>query len=615
MSVAAGIEIVTGGLSEPSLNQAAPNAADRAQGAGWAGAQAVDSSSASASGAQSFRSSWQSMLASLGAGGNRLGEEEGGADIAPPSAVPALDAAQVASPGTSLLLSGAALSLQPGRAPHGPPAASATILTLATSDWQTASGTRMQAAHNPAAKSQASARSEESALSAHSANSGRSAKREAVSGATAAALAPATAAGLQPAIFEPTTANPVAKIAEASARTQPTGLAGESPAGFTRDSVNRHSVHADGSGATAGRMSSVGNQAPAADQTAPLAVVRNPSPGEDPGGIEPSAAGRAESLAGGERALPPEVPPQVVEPLQPHTPGQNQAQPGNQGLGAAVPPIASGDASWESADSEARASQPGKSTAVAPIAGESSLPGSGRSSTQAALRRAHGAVEGAAVERGYRPLTGQPAGVLADGSNLAREPAGARAAMGAANDTAGSSAGATAGQATREIFAALDAENAPGTPSWTLAGAHRAEAGFQDPALGWVGVRADLGVGGIHASLVPGSADAAQALGSHLAGLNSYLAEQHTPVETLTLAAPGGRWTGPDGNQGTSQGMDQNGGRNADQGTFAEPQSNPPPTSPDLAATASSQLPASTGRQGTDLPAPRPGGIHISLMA
>ena len=619
MSVAAGIEMVTGGHSEAGPSQAAPNAADRAQGAGWDGARAVDSPSASSSGAQSFRSSWQSMLASLGASGNGPGEEEGEAEITPVSAAAALDAGQVATPGTAPLFGGAALCMQPGRAPHGPPAASATISTLtsspaANSNWQTASGTSMQAAQNPAAKGQESARSEDSALSAHSANHGKSAKRETASGATAA-LDSAAAAGLQPAILQPATANPVAKIAVAASRTQRSDLAGESPAGFARDSANRHSVPTGGSGATAGRTSSAGNHAAAADQSAPLEVVRSSSPGEEPGGIETSAAGRVESLAGGEKTLLPEVSPPVVEPLQPHALGQNQAQPGSQGLGATVPRTMGEGASWESTDSQARASQPGKPAAVTPIAGDSGLPGSGRSSTQAALRRVHGAVEGAAVERGYRPLTGQPAGVLADGSNLAREPAGARAAAGAANATAGGSAGATAGRAAPEIFAALDAETAPGTPSWTLAGAHRAEAGFEDPALGWVGVRADSGGGGIHASLVPGSADAVQALGSHLAGLNSYLVEQHTPVETLTLAAPEGRWTGPDGNQGTSQGMDQNDGRSAGQGAFAEPQSNPPPTLPVLAATASSQLSAPAGGQGTDHPLPGPGGIHISLMA
>jgi hypothetical protein len=86
------------------------------------------------------------------------------------------------------------------------------------------------------------------------------------------------------------------------------------------------------------------------------------------------------------------------------------------------------------------------------------------------------------------------------------------------------------------MFSALDSDASTSNVTWTHTGAHRAEAGFEDPALGWVGVRADLGGGSVHASLVPGSAEAAQMLGSHLAGLNEYLAERHPGVDAVTLA-------------------------------------------------------------------------------
>jgi hypothetical protein len=128
-----------------------------------------------------------------------------------------------------------------------------------------------------------------------------------------------------------------------------------------------------------------------------------------------------------------------------------------------------------------------------------------------------------------------------------------------------------------------------------------------------------MGTGGVHASLVPGSADAAQALGGHLAGLNSFLAEQHTPVETLTLAAPEGRWAGPLGDQGTGQGMNQGLNQGADQntgqGAFSEPRSNPPPAAPDLAAATTSEVSAQTGRPDAMDPPARLGGIHISVIA
>jgi hypothetical protein len=188
--------------------------------------------------------------------------------------------------------------------------------------------------------------------------------------------------------------------------------------------------------------------------------------------------------------------------------------------------------------------------------------------------------------------------------------------MSAANNIVGSSTGVTPAPASRETFAALDAETAPVTPTWIHAGAQRAEAGFQDPALGWVGVRADMGAGGVHASLVPGSAEAAQELGGHMAGLNAYLAEQHTPVETLTLAAPEGRSAGLVGDhQGMDQGLNQGAGQNAGQGSFTEPQSNPPPTAFDLTAAATPEISAQSGRPDATAQTARPGGGHISLIA
>lgn len=91
--------------------------------------------------------------------------------------------------------------------------------------------------------------------------------------------------------------------------------------------------------------------------------------------------------------------------------------------------------------------------------------------------------------------------------------------------------------AARETFAALDGEPRAAGTTWIHAGAQRAEAGFQDPALGWVAVRADLGAGGVHASILPGSADAAQTLGGHLAGLHAHLADEQIPVQSLSMRA------------------------------------------------------------------------------
>ena len=116
--------------------------------------------------------------------------------------------------------------------------------------------------------------------------------------------------------------------------------------------------------------------------------------------------------------------------------------------------------------------------------------------------------------------------------SLAISGAGSGSTSGSAAGAPGSATAASA----NETFTALDGDAPVGGFSWTHAGANRAEAGFEDPTLGWVGVRADLGGGGVHASLVPGSIEAAQTLGSHLAGLNEYLAERHPAVGTVTVA-------------------------------------------------------------------------------
>jgi hypothetical protein len=107
-----------------------------------------------------------------------------------------------------------------------------------------------------------------------------------------------------------------------------------------------------------------------------------------------------------------------------------------------------------------------------------------------------------------------------------------------------------------ETFAALDGDAPGANINWTHAGAQRAEAGFEDPALGWVGVRADLGGGSVHASIVPGSAEAAQMLGSHLAGLNDYLAERHPAIGPVTVAGheSSGSFTNAQSGSGTESG-------------------------------------------------------------
>jgi hypothetical protein len=87
-------------------------------------------------------------------------------------------------------------------------------------------------------------------------------------------------------------------------------------------------------------------------------------------------------------------------------------------------------------------------------------------------------------------------------------------------------------------FEALDQQPNDRGWRWTNAGTCRAEAGFADPSIGWISVRAHTDAGGVHATVVPGSTEAAQALASHMSSLNIHVTNQHLNVNTVTLSAP-----------------------------------------------------------------------------
>ena len=151
---------------------------------------------------------------------------------------------------------------------------------------------------------------------------------------------------------------------------------------------------------------------------------------------------------------------------------------------------------------------------------------------------------------------------IASQSTLVRDSSGipglpADHAGGMAQDTQAPAVSTTA----RNTFAALDAD--PGQPAmqWVHSSPRHVEAGYQDPTLGWVSVRADSTPGGLHASVVPNSPEAAQALGSHLSGLNAYLAERHGGSITASLAAaenPSSAFGQNPGQQGQSGAQHQN---------------------------------------------------------
>ncbi len=117
-----------------------------------------------------------------------------------------------------------------------------------------------------------------------------------------------------------------------------------------------------------------------------------------------------------------------------------------------------------------------------------------------------------------------------------------------------------------DAFKSLDMEGEhPSNPSvrWVHAGAQQAEAGFEDPALGWVSVRANGGGAGVHPALIPSSVEAAQVLAGHLAGLNSFLANRAQGVGDVTIASPESGAPGMGTQTGSGHGSGGHQGENA----------------------------------------------------
>jgi hypothetical protein len=238
------------------------------------------------------------------------------------------------------------------------------------------------------------------------------------------------------------------------------------------------------------------------------------------------------------------------------------------------------------------------------------MAGTARSAAQTSPRQARALGKVEALDHGGHIVAGQASGLAIDSATLVRGSAVVTGASSVADGSTSSAKGMTTESTTRETFAALDKDPAAGAPTWVHAGTQRAEAGFQDPALGWVGVRAEMSDGGVHAALMPGSAAAAQELGGHLAGLNAYLQEQHTRVETLTLD--------PSSNHGSEPGsgeMQQGNGQNQGQGGSSESPSNYGPSPPEIGAVSSSVVSPPAGRTEAPLSVSPESGGHVSLMA
>jgi hypothetical protein len=158
-----------------------------------------------------------------------------------------------------------------------------------------------------------------------------------------------------------------------------------------------------------------------------------------------------------------------------------------------------------------------------------------------------------------------------------------------------------------DTFAVLDEARSPVSASWIHAGAHHAEAGYLDPALGWIGVRADSVGGGVHAAVVPGSPEAAQALNGHIGGLNAYLAGRHEHPTTVTMDTPqSGQGNESNFGQGGSHGQAEQQNAEQERATL---------TNESMQLTASTTHAMREREVASPRMAPSASGAHISVLA
>jgi len=350
-------------------------------------------------------------------------------------------------------------------------------------------------------------------------------------------------------------------------------------------------------------------------------ATANPAPSSEPQSrlaSEPVAtqsltpSTEAESRTAGDAPrLPGQVRFQTEESLQSPSQARTPVHPrlGSQEVVAVAPPIAA-DRLQQAPVLQSTA--PLQSAQVASAFAFVGKDGSAKSDgAQPAIRSLRSTRDVRSIPQGYVQADVQIAGRTTDSYPQIRDVAGASAPTVQADGSPGSPVRGTTSPITHETFAALDGGTATESPTWIHAGTQRAEAGFHDPALGWVGVRADSASGGVHASLVPDSVAAAQTLGGHVAGLNTYLAEQHTPVETLTVATPESHSLASGMDQAGSQGMHQGSGQDSGQSGYSEALSDLQQSTSAVAA----EVAAAGGGKETNAPAIDVGGLHISVMA
>ena len=597
---------------------------DTAHSAGRTGAAVSGLSSSTLPTTASFRAGWQSLMATLSSNMAITGEadaDQGSASAGPAAGqIPEKSTAQVTG---SQLRQGQGTekeSVETGVLAKSSSVGAGSQALTAEPAAVAAKPASARSVENDPARKPGSDSATESTRSSSPARSIHATKTDSIPDAPLPGLVPAAMASLSPAVPKASVVNQVAQSTDepaqlahreissafsknhqdavASASLDEHPQAGETPVNHI-EAVNATKQQTTEGTETSSRQrqaSPVSNLSGSSGSTlseteSAVAVAQNANPAET---LTPSHAPSQTLVSNHYRT------PTIVQSQE-----QVAIQQGNQGtivLGAPIP----GDGLNPLSVTASAAAQTGQLSAQSTA---QSKPGSAGSGKPESIRGI-----GSSVQHVSHLNVGQSSVPAVDASAMARSLAGAGGTMSTSGERAGDSSTAATGPDSREAFATLDAAGAPVATTWIHAGTQKAEAGYQDPALGWVGVRADLSGGGVHAQLVPGSADAAQALGGHLEGLNAYLAEHHTPVDTLTLSAPEGGWSGLGSGQGTGEGMQQESGQGTAQGAdtstpsgqYSEPVIQPP--------VASSVLPAFFGDMDGSKQASLDGS-HISVMA
>jgi len=162
---------------------------------------------------------------------------------------------------------------------------------------------------------------------------------------------------------------------------------------------------------------------------------------------------------------------------------------------------------------------------------------------------------------------------------------------------------ATALFSPQSTFAALDTATPLPSTLFTHAGLRHAEAGYLDPSLGWVGVRAEISGGALHAAVLPASPQAADILGAHLPALHTYVSQQHGIESTIDMS-----WQN---NTNAGGGFQQS----SHQDSYASAQDDPTASVP-RSAPASVTPPGSFASfDAAGAPPPASGGRYISVLA